>query len=54
LDRVDAKRKELFSFSIREHVLAVGADSEVMFWDRRTGKQLGTFQDAHAEEVTQV
>lgn len=53
-ERIDAKRKELFSFSIREHVLAVGADSEVMFWDRRTGKQLGTFQDAHAEEVTQV
>lgn len=39
---------------MHEHVIAAGADSEVLFWDRRTGKPMGSFQDAHAEEVTQV
>lgn len=39
---------------MRDHVVAAGGNSEVLFWDRRTRKLLGTFQDAHAEEVTQV
>ena len=47
-------RMELWSVSVYDNVVAAGGMSEVLFWDRRTHKVIGSFQDAHAEEVTQV
>jgi len=54
IERVQAPGRALWSLSVHDNVIAAGANSEVLFWDRRTQKVLQTFQDAHAEEVTQV
>ncbi len=34
--------------------LGCWVDGQIIFWDRRTGKQCGAFTDTHAEDVTQV
>ena len=31
-----------------------GGEGSLLFWDRRTGGALATFDDTHAEAVTQV
>ena len=45
---------KLFTFSFAGNQLAGGSEGQVLFWDRRTGKQCGAFTDTHAEDVTQV
>ena len=48
-------RQELHSFSCAEHLLAVGGQGEVFFWDRRSpAKPVLSFPDTHMEDVTQV
>uniref|UniRef100_A0A061QP84 Transducin family protein n=1 Tax=Tetraselmis sp. GSL018 TaxID=582737 RepID=A0A061QP84_9CHLO len=54
VERLQASGRQLFSVSAFDNIVAAGSNSEVLFWDRRTGKLLQSFQDAHAEEVTQV
>ena len=50
-----ASQQELHSFSVLEHLLAVGGQGEVFLWDRRSpGKPLLTLPDTHMEDVTQV
>lgn len=34
--------------------IAAGSDAAVLFWDRRTTKPMGSFQDSFAEAVTQA
>jgi len=50
-----AMQQELHSFSVRDHLLAVGGQGEVSLWDRRSSsKPLLTLSDTHMEDVTQV
>lgn len=48
-------RQELHSFACLDHLLAVGGQGEVFFWDRRAAvKPVLSFPDTHMEDVTQV
>jgi hypothetical protein len=45
---------ELLCFSMHEHLLAAGGQGDVLFWDTRSCKQMGSFSDTHMDDVTQV
>ena len=45
---------KLFSLSLAGNQLAAGSEGQVLFWDKRSGKQCGAFTDTHAEDVTQA
>jgi WD40 repeat protein len=45
---------ELLCFSMHEHLLAAGGQGDVLFWDKRSSKQLASFTDTHMDDVTQV
>ena len=49
-----AGTNKLWSFSLAGNYIAAGSSGQVLFWDRRTGKQSAAFSDIHAEDVTQV
>ncbi|KAL6760401.1 WD40-repeat-containing domain protein [Haematococcus lacustris] len=45
---------QLNCLGAREYEVAAGGQGEVIFWDRRTGAELGRLDDTHMEDVTQV
>ena len=49
-----AGSNKLWSFSLAGNYVTAGSTGQVLFWDRRNGKQCAAFTDIHAEDVTQV
>ena len=48
-------RQALHSFSVLDHLLAVGGQGEIFFWDRRApAVPVLKLPDTHMDEVTQV
>ena len=45
---------EVNCFGAHEHMVAAGGQGEVVFWDRRTLREMGKLEDTHMEDVTQV
>lgn len=54
VESYQAPQQEVSSFSVLNHLVAVGGHGNVLFFDRRTRKRLGCFEDTHLEDVTQV
>ncbi|KAK9819875.1 hypothetical protein WJX72_003515 [[Myrmecia] bisecta] len=54
VDGYTAARQELFTCSQSSHLVAAGSEGKIIFWDRRTHKQCGCFDETHAQDVTQV
>lgn len=49
--------QEIFSFSFggaNHNLLAAGCNSQILFWDWRTKRQVACLEDSHTEDVTQV
>ncbi|XP_055813413.1 WD repeat-containing protein GTS1 [Solanum dulcamara] len=49
--------QEIFSFSLggaNHNLLAAGCNSQVLFWDWRTKRQVACLEESHTEDVTQV
>lgn len=44
----------LHCMALGGHLVAAGAAGKVLFFDRRSSQQCGSFDDTHAEDVTQV
>ena len=44
----------LHCMALGGHLVAAGAAGKVLFFDRRSSQQCGSFDDMHAEDVTQV
>lgn len=49
-----APGQEILCFSMSDQILAAGGQGDVLFWDVRSSKQLGSFTDTHMDDVTQV
>ena len=37
-----------------DHLVAAGADAQIVFWDRRAATGLGVFEESHSEDVTRI
>lgn len=49
--------QEIFSFSFggaNHNMLAAGCNSQILFWDWRTKRQVACLEESHTEDVTQV
>lgn len=49
--------QEIFSFSFggaNHNTLAAGCNSQILFWDWRTKRQVACLEESHTEDVTQV
>lgn len=49
--------QEIFSFSFggpNHNLLAAGCNSQILFWDWRTKRQVACLEESHTEDVTQV
>ncbi|KAK4355680.1 hypothetical protein RND71_024651 [Anisodus tanguticus] len=49
--------QEIFSFSFggaNHNLLAAGCNSQILFWDWRTKRQIACLEESHTEDVTQV
>jgi WD40 repeat protein len=49
-----APGQEVLCFSMSDQLLVAGGQGDVLFWDVRSSKQLGSFTDTHMDDVTQV
>ena len=54
VERYAAARAELLCCSTNGALVAAGAGDRVLFWDRRAQRPLASFDDTHAQDVTQV
>lgn len=54
VESYSAGKQELSSFAVADNLIAAGGQGSVLFFDRRTGKQAGCFDDTHPDDVSQL
>ncbi|KAI3427924.1 hypothetical protein D9Q98_006316 [Chlorella vulgaris] len=54
VERYSVPRLELLSCSTNGTLVAAGGGDKILFWDRRTQRPLASWDDTHAQDVTQV